>query len=71
MNKTHVAEQLSLPLNPATAEPMEPKAQPGYYPGYSTLSQNEYWDAATRKVVLERVQKVSPIRFFSPGRPAC
>jgi len=66
MSNTHVIEQLSLPRDPATGKPIEPIAQPGYYPGYSTLSQNEYWDAATRSVVLERVQKVPPIRFFNP-----
>ena len=38
--------------------------QPGYYPGYSTLSQKGYWDEATRKVVLKRVNEVPPIRFF-------
>jgi len=51
--------------NPATGEPIQPMAQPGYYPGYSTLSQQKFWDEATRKVVLERVKNVPPIRFFS------
>lgn len=39
--------------------------QPGYYPGYSTLSQQAYWDEATRQAVTSRVTKTSPIRFFS------
>jgi Gluconate 2-dehydrogenase subunit 3 len=39
--------------------------QPGYYPGFSTLSQQEYWDEATRTCVLNRVENVPPIRFFS------
>jgi hypothetical protein len=42
------------------------RAQPGYYPGYSTLAQQKFWDAKTRSVVLERVNNVPPIRFFDP-----
>ncbi|HZU24570.1 MAG TPA: gluconate 2-dehydrogenase subunit 3 family protein [Bryobacteraceae bacterium] len=45
--------------------PIEPMRQPGYYPGYSTLSQQKFWDAKTREVVLARVSNVPPIRFFS------
>ncbi len=55
-----------LPVDPQTGKPIPPKAQPGYYPGYSTLSQQHFWDEATRKVVLSRVEQVPPIRFFSP-----
>jgi hypothetical protein len=44
-----------------------PQAQPGYYPGFSTLSQQTFWDAATRKVILDRVHSVPSIRFFSPA----
>jgi hypothetical protein len=40
--------------------------QPGYYPGFNTLSQQAFWDQATRDVVLTRVQQVPPIRFFTP-----
>lgn len=39
---------------------------PGYYPGYSVLSQQRFWDDATRKVVTDRIEHVPPIRFFSP-----
>jgi len=45
---------------------IEAKRQPGYYPGYSTLSQQNYWDAKTREVVLERVNNTPTIRFFTP-----
>ncbi len=45
---------------------MNRRIQPGYYPGYSTLSQQKYWDATTRKMVLDRVEKIPEIRFFSP-----
>jgi Gluconate 2-dehydrogenase subunit 3 len=37
---------------------------PGYYPGYHSLSQQKYWDAATRHVILDRVDKIPEIRFF-------
>jgi len=40
--------------------------QPGYYPGFETLMQQKFWDATTRDVVLERVNKVPSIRFFTP-----
>ena len=39
---------------------------PGYYPGFHTLDQKKFWDAATRKVVLDRVNNVPEIRFFKP-----
>ncbi len=44
--------------------------QPGYYPGYSTLEQQESWDEATREVVTRRVASVPPIRFFGPNETA-
>lgn len=45
---------------------MKQLKQPGYYPGYSTLSQRNFWDAATRMTVEDRVYNVPKIRFFSP-----
>src|SRR5579884_4522272 len=54
------------PVDPSTGKPIGPMAQPGYYPGFSTLSQQKFWDAKTRDVVLDRVNNVPPIRFFSP-----
>jgi len=42
------------------------KPGPGYYPGFHTLDQKKFWDAATRKVVLDRVHDVPEIRFFTP-----
>lgn len=53
------------PVNPL-GEPLPPRAQPGYYPGFSTLAQRDYWDEATRRTVVDRVEKIPPIRFFSP-----
>lgn len=42
---------------------MKPEG-PGYYPGYHTLDQQKFWDAATRDTVLHRVEQVPEIRFF-------
>ena len=53
------------PTDPATGMEMPETAQPGYYPGYSTLKQERFWDAATRMVVHKRVRGTVPIRFFS------
>lgn len=53
------------PIDPRTRKPIGPLAQPGYYPGFSTLSQQKFWDAKTREVVLDRVNNVPEIRFFS------
>lgn len=59
-------DQSRLPVNPATQQPIEPRPQPGYYPGFQTTSQKAFWDEATRNVVLARVEQVPPIRFFTP-----
>ncbi len=53
------------PRNPLTGEPLPQSEQPGYYPGYSTLSQQKFWDPATRQVVLHRISEIPPIRFFT------
>ncbi len=59
-----------LPVDARTNEPIMPSPQPGYYPGFQTLSQQAFWDEATRKVVRARVEQVPPIRFFSPEEAA-
>lgn len=56
-----------MPTDPRTGDPIAPMSQPGYYPGYSTLRQKSFWDAETRSLVLERINKVPAIRFFSPS----
>ncbi len=58
-----------LPVDPTTGKPLSPRAQPGYYPGYHTLSQEAFWDEATREVVLDRVRNVPPVRFFADSLP--
>src|SRR5581483_5312717 len=56
-----------MPLtHPATGRPLPKREQPGYYPGFSTLKQKRYWDAATRRLVEERVSRQKPMRFFTP-----
>ncbi|MBV9499056.1 MAG: gluconate 2-dehydrogenase subunit 3 family protein [Acidobacteriaceae bacterium] len=63
----HQAAQVDTrPIDPNTGKPIGPMTQPGYYPGFSTLSQQKFWDAKTREVVLDRVNNVPPVRFFSP-----
>ena len=52
-------------VDPGTGRPLPPRAQPGYYPGFSTLSQQKFWDAATREVVRKRIEEIPPIRFFN------
>lgn len=50
---------------PETGEPLAPRDQPGYYPRFSTLSQQRYWDGTTRRVVLKRMTEIPEIRFFA------
>ncbi len=54
------------PTDPSSGQPIGPMPQPGYYAGFQTLSQQKFWDAKTREIILERVNRVPPIRFFSP-----
>jgi hypothetical protein len=37
----------------------------GRYPDYNVLDETRHWDEVTRRVVLDRVEKVPPIRFFT------
>jgi Gluconate 2-dehydrogenase subunit 3 len=53
------------PKDPGTQETIGPLSQPGYYPDFSTLAQQRFWDAKTRQVILDRVHNVPPIRFFT------
>ena len=59
------ADPLLRPVDAETGEPLPPTKQPGYYPGFSTLSQSPFWDDATRKTVIKRVEKPPERRFFS------
>lgn len=60
-----------LPIETANGRAIQPSAQPGYYPGYHVLDQQAFWDEATRRVVLARVEQAPPVRFFKEiGREA-
>src|SRR5947209_5386464 len=59
------ADTSRLPVDARTGQPLAPRTQPGYYAGFQTLSQQAFWDEATRTVVLARVEQVPAIRFFS------
>jgi hypothetical protein len=68
MNSNELADTSLLPRDPATGEPLQPTPQPGYYPGYSTMSQKDFWDEATRKLLIMRVSQPPPIRHFTPDQ---
>jgi len=53
------------PIDPRTGLPLPYRQQPGYYPGFSTLAQQQYWDPKTRSVILDRVHNVPTTRFFN------
>ncbi|MDQ2712353.1 MAG: gluconate 2-dehydrogenase subunit 3 family protein [Acidobacteriota bacterium] len=52
------------PIDLKTGQPLPLMKQPGYYRGFHTLSQQKFWDAATRNLILDRVENVPPLRFF-------
>ena len=60
-----VIQSENLPCDPRTKQPIAPKTQPGYYPDYDVLKQQNFRDEATRKVVLDRLNNVPPICFFT------
>lgn len=64
-NESNSTPRERLLLDEHTLQPLEPKAQPGYYPGFSTLAQQKFWDAATREVVRKRVEETPALRFFN------
>jgi hypothetical protein len=37
----------------------------GRYPDFNVLDEVEHWDEATRRVVLQRIENVPPVRFFT------
>ena len=37
----------------------------GRYPDYDVLNEVDHWDPVTRRLVLDRVENVPPIRFFT------
>ena len=65
-NPPRSSRYLAVPRDSASGEPLPPTPQPGYYPGFSTMSQKNFWEDATRKVVTMRVEQPPPIRYFTP-----
>lgn len=53
------------PYERRSKKPIGLLRQPGYYPDFSTLAQQKFWDAKTRDVILDRVRNIPPIRFFT------
>jgi hypothetical protein len=42
----------------------------GRYPDYDVLEQTGHWDEPTRRVVLDRVERIPPFRFFDDREAA-
>jgi hypothetical protein len=42
----------------------------GRYPDFDVLEQTDHWDEVTRRVVLARVEKLPPIRYFDEDEAA-
>jgi hypothetical protein len=40
----------------------------GRYPDYDVLAQADHWDEVTRRLVLDRVHNVPPLRFFDEAQ---
>ncbi len=53
-----------LPRDASTGEPLPPAQQPGYYPGFHTLSQKAFWDSTTRELVTARVEQPPSLQYF-------
>ena len=54
-----------LPRDANPGEALAPRQQPGYYPGFSTMSQSPFWDETTRGVVEKRVESPPARHFFT------
>lgn len=68
MNPNEIPDTSLLPRDAVTGEPMQPTPQPGYYPGFSTMSQKAFWDQSTRNLITMRVEQPAPIRYFTPDQ---
>ena len=58
------------PARPAAAARGTTPQMVGRYPDYDVLAQTGHWDEVTRRVVLDRVENVPPIRFFDAAEEA-
>jgi hypothetical protein len=65
VNPNHAPDTSLSPRDPVTNEPLQPTRQPGYYPGYSTMSQKAFWDETTRNLLIMRVEQPPSIRYLT------
>jgi hypothetical protein len=68
MNPQEAPDKSLLPRDPSTGEALLSTQQPGYYAGFSTMSQRALWDQATRNMVTMRVEQPPSIRYFTAQR---
>ena len=68
MRRAESSERELRPRDPDTGRARATVSQPGDYPGYSTMSQSKFWDAATREMLVKRVESPPPRRFFNEGQ---
>src|SRR5690242_13954161 len=71
-----------LPNKRADRQPADPRELPrqrrgvtpqmhGRYPDYDVLENASHWDETTRRVILDRVEHVPPVRFFTAEEATC
>jgi hypothetical protein len=68
MNSNRPPDAALLPRDASTGEPLAPSPQPGYYPGFNTMAQKAFWDAATRDLLVMRVEQPPTIRYFTAAQ---
>ena len=68
MNPNEAPDTALLPRDAATGQPLPQTRHPGYYAGYSTMSQQGFWDESTRNVVSIRVEQPPSVRYFNPDQ---
>jgi hypothetical protein len=81
MDDTDLSQRDHLPKPRGDKGPPDPKLLPrqrrgttpqlhGRYPDFDVLEQAKHWDEVTRRVVLDRVERVPEIGFFIPAEAA-
>jgi Gluconate 2-dehydrogenase subunit 3 len=71
-----------LPHNREDGRPADPRELPrqrrgttpqmhGRYPDYDVLENASHWDETTRRAILDRVEHVPEVRFFTPAEARC
>ena len=65
MKTEEYVDHVTRPRDGSSGATMPARRQPGYYSGFSTLSQKSFWDDATRKLIIDRVENRHETEFFS------